>query len=65
MVLTAGRSADRSTVSMTLVSHMEIVSNILYSGMSEKFPKLKAISVDSDVGCLPYLLEELHGGRPN
>ena len=44
---------------MTFVSHMEIVSNILYSGVFEKFPKLKAISVESGVGWLPYLLEEL------
>jgi predicted TIM-barrel fold metal-dependent hydrolase len=46
-------------VSMTFVSHMEIVSNILYSGLFERFPKLKAISVESGVGWLPYLLEEL------
>src|SRR6476661_6409045 len=38
---------------------MEIVSNILYSGLFERFPKLKAISVESGVGWLPYLLEEL------
>ena len=44
---------------MTFVSHMEIVSNILYSGVFEKFPKLKTISVESGVGWLPYLLEEL------
>jgi predicted TIM-barrel fold metal-dependent hydrolase len=47
------------SVSMTFVSHMEIVSNILYSGVFEQFPKLKAISVESGVGWLPYLLEEL------
>ena len=46
-------------VSMTFVSHMEIVSNVLYSGVFEQFPKLKAISVESGVGWLPYLLEEL------
>ena len=46
-------------VSMTFVSHMEIVSNILYSGVFEQFPKLKAIIVESGVGWLPYLLEEL------
>lgn len=46
-------------VSMTFVSHMEIVSNILYSDVFEKFPGLKTISVESGVGWLPYLLEEL------
>ncbi len=46
-------------VSMTFVSHMEIVSNILYSDVFEKFPRLKTISVESGVGWLPYLLEEL------
>ena len=46
-------------VSMTFVSHMEVVSNILYSGVFERFPGLKAISVESGVGWLPYLLEEL------
>ncbi|MDE0342583.1 MAG: amidohydrolase family protein [Deltaproteobacteria bacterium] len=46
-------------VSMTFVSHMEIVSNVLYSGVFERFPRLKTISVESGVGWLPYLLEEL------
>ncbi len=54
-----GGARTALSVSMTFVSHMEIVSNILYSGVFEQFPKLKAIIVESGVGWLPYLLEEL------
>jgi predicted TIM-barrel fold metal-dependent hydrolase len=47
------------SVSMAFVSHIQIVSNVLLSGVFEKFPKLRTISVESGVGWLPYLLEEM------
>lgn len=46
-------------VSMHFVSHMEIAANVLYCGVFERFPKLKTIIVESGVGWIPYLLEEL------
>ncbi len=41
------------------MSNFKVLSNIILSGFLEKFPKLKIVSVESGVGWIPFLLENL------
>jgi predicted TIM-barrel fold metal-dependent hydrolase len=38
-------------------SNMQVVANVLFSGIMDRFPKLKFITVESGIGWIPYLLE--------
>lgn len=38
-------------------SQIQVVANILFSGIFDRFPKLKTITVESAIGWIPYLLE--------
>jgi len=40
-----------------LSSNIAVIGNLLYSGVLERFPQLKFISVESGIGWVPYLLE--------
>lgn len=42
-----------------IASNVQILANLLYSGVPERFPKLNFISVESGIGWIPYLLETL------
>ena len=41
----------------TIAGNITIMSNILFSGILQRFPKVKIVSVESGVGWIPYLLE--------
>ena len=47
--------ADGSTKG--LASNIQVMSTVLYSGIFERFPKLKFVSSESGLGWAPYLLE--------
>jgi predicted TIM-barrel fold metal-dependent hydrolase len=51
-------TAKRNAILM-LVSNGDTISNIVTTGILDRFPKLKFVSVESGMGYLPYLLESL------
>jgi predicted TIM-barrel fold metal-dependent hydrolase len=44
---------------MMYLSNARIIANLIYSGVLERFPQLKIVSVESGVGWLPFFLESL------
>lgn len=44
---------------MMFIANSQVVGNIIISGLLERFPKLKFVSVESGVGWLPFMLEAL------
>jgi predicted TIM-barrel fold metal-dependent hydrolase len=47
------------TSSMLFVGNCRVITNIILSGVLERFPKLKMVSVESGVGWIPFMLETL------
>ncbi|MHB8318357.1 MAG: amidohydrolase family protein [Acidimicrobiales bacterium] len=57
-----GFSAFRrlAVVSVTAItSNLHAITNLIFSGVLERFPKLRFISVESGLGWVPYLLETM------
>jgi predicted TIM-barrel fold metal-dependent hydrolase len=44
---------------MLFFNNGKVVSNLIYSGVLDRFPKLKFVSVESGVGWVPFLMEAL------
>jgi predicted TIM-barrel fold metal-dependent hydrolase len=44
---------------MTFLSNAGVITNLIFSGVLERFPSLKVVSVESGVGWIPFLLEAL------
>ncbi|MGO9059841.1 MAG: amidohydrolase family protein [Candidatus Binataceae bacterium] len=44
---------------MLFVNNAGVLANLIFSGVMERFPKLKFASVESGVGWIPFLLEAL------
>jgi uncharacterized protein len=44
---------------MIFFNNGKVVSNLIYSGMLDRFPKIKFVSVESGVGWVPFLMEAL------
>jgi predicted TIM-barrel fold metal-dependent hydrolase len=44
---------------MLCFHNVKLLSNIIYSGMLERFPKLKLVSVESGIGWIPFVLESM------
>jgi predicted TIM-barrel fold metal-dependent hydrolase len=44
---------------MLYVSNARVLANMLYSGILERFPRLKVVSVESGIGWIPFMLEAL------
>jgi predicted TIM-barrel fold metal-dependent hydrolase len=44
---------------MMFISNARVVCNIIASGMLDRFPSLKFVSVESGIGWLPFILEAL------
>jgi len=42
---------------MMFIDNGRVMGNIIYSGMLDRFPKLKFVSVESGVGWIPFVLE--------
>jgi uncharacterized protein len=57
-------SLDRNTKlalgsSMLYIGNARVIANFIYSGMLERFPRLKVVSVESGIGWIPFILEAL------
>lgn len=44
---------------MLFFNNGKVVSNLIYSGMLDRFPNIKFVSVESGVGWVPFLMEAL------
>ncbi|MAG31079.1 MAG: amidohydrolase [Deltaproteobacteria bacterium] len=44
---------------MMQMSSMACITNLIFSGLLDRYPRLKFVAVESGVGWLPYLLESL------
>jgi predicted TIM-barrel fold metal-dependent hydrolase len=44
---------------MLFFNNGRVMANLIYSGLLDKFPKLKFVSVESGIGWVPFLLEAL------
>jgi predicted TIM-barrel fold metal-dependent hydrolase len=44
---------------VVFLTNAGVISNIIISGITERFPRLKFVSVESGVGWIPFLLESL------
>ena len=44
---------------MLQMGNARIVANMIFSGVCERFPRLKVVSVESGIGWLPFMLEAL------
>jgi uncharacterized protein len=44
---------------MLFFNNGKVVSNLIYSGLLDRFPQLKFVSVESGVGWVPFLMEAL------
>ena len=44
---------------MLYVGNARVIANMLYSGVLERFPALKVVSVESGIGWIPFMLEAL------
>ena len=45
--------------SMLFVDNGRVLGNLIYSGLLDRFPKLKFVSVESGLGWVPFMLESL------
>jgi uncharacterized protein len=56
------QSVDRRIAlgaTMLFMHNAQVFANIIYSGLLERFPRLRFVSVESGVGWMPFLLETL------
>jgi predicted TIM-barrel fold metal-dependent hydrolase len=45
--------------SMMFIDNGRVIGNIIYSGMLDRFPRLKFVSVESGIGWIPFILESI------
>ena len=45
--------------SMLFIGNARVVINTIFSGLFDRFPKLKMVSVESGIGWLPFILETM------
>jgi predicted TIM-barrel fold metal-dependent hydrolase len=45
---------------MLIMSNIRVLTNLLASGLFERFPKLKFVSVESGIGWIPFVLEAVN-----
>lgn len=54
---------------MMYLSNARIIANLIYSGLLERFPEVKVVSVESGIGWIPFFLEaldyQLHESSPS
>ena len=60
-----GRGNRPAAVTNTTVSHYQALSSILWSGILELFPKLQFVSVEANIGWIPYFLEKCEVVQPS
>ena len=50
--------AERSSVNEKLMQSMDALYDIIFSGVLERYPRLKVVLVESEIGWIPFLLEQ-------
>jgi predicted TIM-barrel fold metal-dependent hydrolase len=45
--------------SMMFLDNGRVIGNLIYSGLLDRFPKLKFVSVESGIGWIPFVMESL------
>ncbi len=49
---------DRRSVNQRLIQIMDGLYDIIYAGVLERFPRLKIVLVESEIGWIPFVLEQ-------
>ena len=52
-------SEHAASASLSVMSNADVLASLLTSGLCDRFPRLKFVSVESGFGYVPYLLESL------
>jgi predicted TIM-barrel fold metal-dependent hydrolase len=45
--------------SMMFIDNGRVIGNLIYSGLLDRFPKLKFVSVESGIGWIPFIMESI------
>ena len=49
---------ERSSVNEKLMQSMDALYDLIFSGVLERYPRLKVVLVESEIGWIPFLLEQ-------
>jgi len=49
---------ERSSVNEKLVQSMDALYDLIFSGVLERYPRLKVVMVENEIGWIPFLLEQ-------
>ena len=53
-----GLTAEHNSVNMKLFQSVDSLYELIYSGVLERFPKLKIVLVENELGWIPFVLEQ-------
>ena len=53
-----GIEQERTSVNEKLIQAMEALYDLIFSGVLERFPRLKLVLVENEIGWIPFLLEQ-------
>src|SRR5580765_8878153 len=53
-----GMTAEHNSVNMKLFQSVDSLYDLIYSGVLERFPKLKLVLVENELGWIPFVLEQ-------
>ena len=53
-----GIEQERTSVNLKLVYAMDALYDFIFSGVLERFPRLKLVLVENEIGWLPFILEQ-------
>jgi predicted TIM-barrel fold metal-dependent hydrolase len=53
-----GIEQERTSVNEKLIQAMDALYDLIFSGVLERFPRLKVVLVENEIGWIPFLLEQ-------